>query len=106
MLGIRADLERIGKYKSASESFTRREMSEAQREIQNIILDDLYEQLVEIIANGRGWPPEDVKKRIDAGPYTARQAFAVELVDRLVYEDELIDVVSELTDETDRLGNR
>ena len=99
MLGIRADLERIGEYKSAPESFTRKEMSEAQREIQNIILDDLYEQLVEVIANGRGWTPEDVKKRIDAGPYTARQAFATELVDRLVYEDELTDVVTELTDE-------
>ena len=98
MLGIEANLERIGKYKSASESFTRKEMSEAQREIQNIILDDLYEQLVEIIANGRGWTSEDVKKRIDAGPYTARQAFTAELVDRIVYEDELTDVVNELTD--------
>ncbi len=99
MLGISANLERIGKYKSASESFTRKEMSEAQREIQNTILDDLYEQLVEIIANGRGWTPETVKKRIDAGPYTARQAFTAELVDRIVYEDELTDVVSELTGE-------
>ena len=98
MLGIRADLERIGKYKSASEAFTRKEMSEAQREIQNAILDDLYEQLIDIIADGRGWTPEEVKKHIDAGPYTARQAFAAELVDRLVYEDELTEVVTELTD--------
>ncbi len=98
LLGITANIEQIGKYKSGSEALTRKEMSEAHREIQNIILDDLYEQLVEVIANGRGWTPEDVKKRIDGGPYTARQAFASELVDRLVYEDELIDVVSELTD--------
>ena len=98
MLGIRADIEHVGEYKSASEPFTRRNMSEAHREIQNIILDDLYEQLVKAIANGRGWTRENVKERIDAGPYTARQAFAVELVDRLVYEDELPDVVTELTD--------
>ncbi len=98
MLGIRANLERIGKYKSASEALTRKEMSEAQREIQNAILDDLYEQLIDIIADGRGWTPEEVKKHIDAGPYTARQAFAAELVDRLVYEDELTEVVTELTD--------
>ena len=98
MLGIRADLEQLGEYKSASEAFTRRDMSEAHREIQNIILDDLYEQLVKAIAEGRGWTLENVKERIDAGPYTARQAFAVELVDRLVYEDELHDVVTELTD--------
>ena len=45
-----------------------------------------------------GGLPEDVKKRIDTGPYTAQQAFAAELVDRLVYEDELIEVVTELTD--------
>ena len=98
ILGIRADLEHFGEYKSASEAFTRHDMSEAHREIQNIILDDLYEQLVGAIAEGRGWTPEDVKGRIDAGPYTARQAFAVALVDRLVYEDELHDVVTELTD--------
>ena len=100
MIGVRADLEYIGKYKSASESFTKKEMSETQREIQNIILDDLYEQVVDIIAEGRGWNHEDVKKRVDAGPYTARQALAAELVDRLVYEDELHNVVAELT------GNR
>lgn len=98
MIGVRADLEHIGKYKSASESFTRKEMSEAQREIQNIILDDLYEQIVDIMAEGRGWNHETVKKRIDTGPYTARQALDAELVDRLVYEDELHNVVAELTD--------
>lgn len=101
-LGVRADIEHIGKYKSASEAFTRQEMSEAHREIQNIILDDLYEQLVDAIAEGRGWTHEDVKKRIDEGPYTARQALATELVDRAVYEDELPDVVTEITnDRTD-----
>ena len=102
MLGVRADLEHIGKYKSASEPFTRQEMSEVHRDIQNIILDDLYEQLVDAIADGRGWTHEDVKKRINEGPYTARQALATELVDRAVYEDELPDVVTELTnDRTD-----
>ena len=98
MLGVRANLERIGKYKSSSEALTRREMSETNREIQNIILDDLYKQLVDAIAEGRGWTHENVKKRIDDGPYTARQALATELVDRLVYEDELLNVVTELTD--------
>ncbi len=113
LLGIRADIEHIGKYKSASESLTKKEMSEAQREVQNIILDDLYQQLVNAIAAGRGWTPETVKKRIDEGPYTARQALRAELVDRLVYEDQLKEVVTQLTDKpTDLLtldeyaGNR
>ena len=98
MLGVRADLEHIGEYKSASEAFTRRNMSEAHREIQNVIMDDLYEQLVTAIATGRGWTQESVKNLIDRGPFTARAARSAELVDRLVYEDELPDIVTELTD--------
>ena len=38
-LGIRADLEHIGDYKSASDLFTREDMSDAHREVQNSILD-------------------------------------------------------------------
>lgn len=98
ILGVRADLEHIGKYKSASEAFTRRNMSEAHREIQNVIMDDLYEQVVTAIATGRGWTQESVKNLIDRGPFTARAALSSELVDRLVYEDELLDIVTELTD--------
>ena len=62
MIGVRADIEHIGKYKSTSESFTKKEMSEVQREIQNIILDDLYEQVIDIIADGRGWSYDGVQK--------------------------------------------
>ena len=103
MLGIRADIEQIGKYKSAAETFTRRDMSEAHREVQNVILDELYEQLVTAIVKNRGWTPETVKNLIDGGPYTARGARNAELVDRLVYEDELPNVVAALTDSVTEL---
>ena len=103
MLGIRADIEQIGKYKSAAETFTRRDMSEAHREVQNVILDELYEQLVTAIVKNRGWTPETVKNLIDGGPYTARGARNAELVDRLVYEDELPNVVATLTDSATEL---
>lgn len=99
LLGIRADIEHIGKYKSAAETFTRREMSEAHREVQNVILDELYEQLVTAIAanrgTNRGWTSETVKNLIDGGPYTAKGALNAELVDRLVYEDELPGIVTD-----------
>ena len=115
MLGIRANIEQIGKYKSAAETFTRRDMSEAHREVQNVILDELYEQLVTAIVTTRGknsewasewaseWTPETVKNLIDSGPYTARGARDAELVDRLVYEDELPNVVAALTDSATEL---
>ena len=101
--GIRADLEHIGEYKSASDLFTRKEMSEAHREVQNAILDDLYDQLTQSIAEGRNWTQEHVKQLIDQGPFTAKQALKNGLVDQLAYRDELKGIAKELTGENRRL---
>ena len=88
-LGIGAHLEHIGEYKSASEGFTRSNMSDPHRENQNAILDDLYDQLTRDIASARGWTPEFVKQMIDKGPFTANEAVRNNIVDELVYVDGL-----------------
>ena len=102
-LGIRADLEHIGEYKSASDSFTREEMSAAHREVQNAILDDLYDQLTQSIADKRSWTQDDVKALIDQGPFTAKQALMHGIVDRLAYRDELKGMAKDLTGKNCRL---
>jgi protease-4 len=91
-IGVEADLYRIGKYKSAAEMFTRDSMSNAYRESLNSTLDDLYEQMVSGIAEGRGISAVEVRKRIDQGPYTAREAAEAGLVDSLIYADQLKEV--------------
>lgn len=96
-LGIRANLEHIGEYKSASESFTRENMSDPHRENQIGILDDLYDQLTTSIATARGWTPMAVKQLIDQGPFTATAALNSKVVDELVYEDRLTEIATELT---------
>jgi len=88
-LGIRAHLEHIGEYKSASETFARSNMSDPHRENLNSILDDLYDQLTTDIATARGWTPEYVKQLIDQGPFTANQARKLKIVDELIYTDGL-----------------
>ena len=102
-LGIRADIEHIGEYKSASDLFTREEMSEAHREVQNAILDDLYDQLTQSIADRRDWTQDDVKHLINQGPFTAKQALAHNIVDQLAYRDELKDIAKDLTGKSCRL---
>ena len=102
-LGIRADLEHIGEYKSASDIFTRKEMSEAHREVQNAILDDLYDQLTQAIADKRSWSQDDVKHLIDQGPFTAKQALAHRIVDQLAYRDQLKGIAKDLTGKDCRL---
>ena len=102
-LGIRADLEHIGKYKSASDIFTREEMSKAHREVQNAILDDLYDQFTQSIAERRSWSQDDVKSLIDQGPFTAKQALMHGIVDQLAYRDELKDIAKDLSGKDCRL---
>lgn len=102
-LGIRADLEHIGEYKSASDAFTREEMSESHRKAQNAILDDLYDQLTQSIADKRSWTQDDVKRLIDQGPFTAKQALAHGIIDQLAYRDELKSIANDLTGKDCRL---
>ncbi len=87
-LGIVADLEHRGDYKSASDLATRTSMSAAHREEVNSLLDDLYDQLTRGIAEQRGWTQEKVKSTIDAGPFTAKEAFGAGLVDTLLFYDQ------------------
>ena len=99
-LDIKADMYSVGKYKSAIEPFMRDSMSEVQREAMNAILDDLYAQQVEMIANGRG--EIDVALAadlIDQGPFTAEEAYRAKLVDGLQYYDELVQSIKERTEE-------
>ncbi|MDE0041225.1 MAG: signal peptide peptidase SppA [Candidatus Poribacteria bacterium] len=98
-LGIRANLEHIGDYKSASDLFTRERMSDAHREVQNSILDDLYSQVCDSIAADRNLTQTQIKEQIDQGPFTAKRAIESGVVDRLAYRDELESTIE------DRVGN-
>jgi len=95
-LGIKAELEHIGKYKTASDLLTRDSMSVAHREVINSILDDYYDQFTRAIAQGRGMEVEEVKEKIDQGPYLAAEALKADLVDTLAYWDQVEDIAKKL----------
>ena len=99
-LDIKADMYAVGKYKSAIEPFMRDSMSEAQREAMTAILDDLYAQQVEMIANGRGEIDAALAADlIDQGPFTAEEAYQAKLVDTIQYYDELVQSIEERAEE-------
>ncbi|HOD66524.1 MAG TPA: S49 family peptidase [candidate division Zixibacteria bacterium] len=89
-LGVAADMVRIGDYKTAPEAYTMRTPSEANREMTNRLLDDLYAQFVGGLAEGRGMDPEAMRGLIDSGPYTSTEALDLGLVDGLTYRDRLV----------------
>ncbi len=86
-LGIYPDMYQIGKYKSAGDTFTRKEMSDAHREAVNSLLDDLYERYVQTIAQARGKSADEVRSIIDSAPYSATQAKEVGLIDGALFRD-------------------
>jgi len=83
------------KFKSGVEPLTRDSMSDAFRESMTELLDDLYNQMLNKIADGRnGITPELAAKLIDNGPFTAKEAQELNLVDELKYYDELLDAIN------------
>lgn len=88
-LGIYPDMYQIGKYKSAGDTFTQKEMTPAHREVINSLLDDLYGRYIEGIAKSRSKSPEDVKALIDNAPFSAKQAKDAGLIDGALYHDEV-----------------
>ncbi len=99
-LDIKADMYAVGKYKSAIEPYMRDTMSPPQREAMNAILDDLYAQQIEMLANGRGEIDTALAAElIGQGPFTAEEAYQAKLVDALQYYDELVESIEERGEE-------
>jgi protease-4 len=88
-LGVVADIESAGAYKSLGESFTRRFASPENREAMAVLVDDLQRQLEEGIAAGRGRAREEVHAWLADAPLRAEDAVACGLADVVAYPDEV-----------------
>ena len=92
---VEADVEHMGAYKGAGEPFTQTGPSPEAQEMLEWIVKDLFEQLVEDIAQGRRIPAERVRALIDEGPFNAKQALEAELVDEVLDADSFLDTLYE-----------
>jgi len=91
ILGIEVVNFRSHEYKTAGNMFSEYEMTAAERESMQYLLDGLHNEMVKMIETGR---KDKLKKMvqtiIDEGPYfIAENALEAGLVDKLIYEDEL-----------------
>jgi len=104
-LGIVADMEHCGAYKASGEPYTRTGPSKEVQEQMQSLLGDLFEQMVEAIAQSRGLTPERVRELIDRGPLPARHAAGARLVDDLSYRDEFVRDLQRRFPEAELIGN-
>jgi protease-4 len=72
--GVNVQVTRVGKYKSAVEPYTRREMSPENREEVQELLNDIWGGLVADIAASRGLTPVEVQATVDAEGIIRAQA--------------------------------
>lgn len=90
-LGIDVLNFRSHKYKNAGNMFSETEMTAAEREVYDALLQSMYDQMIAQVHAGRGDKlVKPVETTIDEGPYfIAQDALDGGLVDKLIYEDEL-----------------
>ena len=88
-LGVYPDMYQIGKYKSAGDTFTQKQMTDAHREYINSLLDDLYGRYLEGISKARKKSVDEVKALIDNAPYSAAKAKEAGLIDGALYHDDV-----------------
>jgi protease-4 len=88
-LGIYWDSYQIEKYKTAPESFTRKDMSEGERETLNSLLDEIFNRYVAQVAEARHKSVEDVRALIDDAPHKAGAAQEAGLIDGALYREQV-----------------
>ena len=89
-LGVDAEILQVGEFKGAGEPLTRTSMSPQLRKQYESFVGDLFEQLVERIAEDRGLGPDRVRALIDTGVFTPEAALKASLIDAVAYEDEAV----------------
>lgn len=95
LLDIKADMLRVGAFKSAAEPYTRTEMSPEFRAEMEEMLDDYFGMIVSQISSSRTLTAEQVEAAIDEGMIPAARAKELGLIDDLAYEDQIVSLIQD-----------
>jgi protease-4 len=88
-LGIEAQFEGVGKYKNAPNQFTETGFTPPHREQMEALVGGLFDDYVAAVAEARRIEPQKVRALLDEGPFEAKRAAEVGLVDELLYRDQV-----------------
>jgi protease-4 len=88
-IGAYPDLHHVGEYKTAINLFTEKGYTPAQKEMDESLTLDTYEQLVRGIAEGRRKHDAEIRALVDQGPFLPEDALRAGLVDDVKYEDQV-----------------
>lgn len=93
-LGIRTITIKSGPHKDMGSPG--RPLTEEEREILQSMIDDMYDQFVSVVAEGRNMTKEEVRQVADGRVFTGRQALELGLVDQLGDFYDAVEVAKEM----------
>ncbi|MFA4830216.1 MAG: signal peptide peptidase SppA [Thermodesulfovibrionales bacterium] len=93
-IGVKTEVIKSGKHKDMASAF--RSMGKEERAILQNVLDDVHEQFIKAVSEGRKMSFDDVKELADGRIFTGRQALGIGLVDELGSLEDAIHVAAKL----------
>ncbi len=93
-VGVKTEVIKSGKHKDIASIF--RGVGKEERAILQEVLDDVHEQFIKAVAEGRKMAPEEVRKLADGRVFTGKQAVNIGLVDELGDLEDAIRVAAKL----------
>ncbi|CAA0832408.1 Serine protease SPPA- chloroplastic [Striga hermonthica] len=94
-IGIEPQVERIGKYKSAGDQLTRKNISEENREMLTALLDNVYRNWIGTVSLAKGKEKEDVENFINEGVYQVERLKQEGWITDIKYDDEVLSLLKE-----------
>jgi protease-4 len=94
-LGIKTEVVKSGRHKDIASIF--RGIGEEERVILQGVLDNVHEQFIKAVAEGRKMLPEDVKKIADGRVFTGEQALKIGLIDELGNLEDTVQAAAKLS---------
>ena len=93
-IGLKFEVVKSGEQKDVG-SFSR-PVTPKEKEMLQSVIDDSYDQFVNVIVEGRGIPKEEVMKLADGRIFTGRQAKELKLVDEIGDLEDAIEIAGKM----------
>ncbi len=92
--GVGLEVIKSGQFKDVGSPH--REMTPGERELMMEMIQDVQDQFVEAVAQGRGLPPEDVRRIADGRVFSGARAKELGLVDQLGNFQDAVELAKEM----------
>ncbi|XP_071692094.1 serine protease SPPA, chloroplastic [Rutidosis leptorrhynchoides] len=92
-VGVQPQVQRIGKYKSAGDQLTRKNISEENREVLTTLVDNIYGNWVDKISRAKGKKKEDIENFINEGVYQIQKLKEDGWITDIKYDDEVMSML-------------